>query len=374
VLKLLKSVDLGEGNVNLRSGVYTLDLNGFAFTSSDPSSGAVCIYHDADLTICNGTIVGSNNCIQLIEGKLTVSDVTCLEANFGIMMYDGELILRRCDIQTEYGMLVNSGSVTVYDSTFATDQDVDIREDGIITFCEGTEFPGGLSVDGVSLESLLPEGMAYWTGNTMIVTQEGATEIWGNVTVKAACTHEDSTTVYIPKDVDNHVIAYSCCFSGPLEPHSLDAEGKCTICGFDPANSVIIRMTDSYGDGWGGNAIQIYEDGVLIDTTTVLEGSEASWICAYNPEKEYEFCWVKGNYATECSFELIVAGESVFTADRNDCNNYNDGYKFFPVCQHVYGEGVVTALPCFPDGGTQPNTLIKPHARANEEGFEERQS
>ena len=50
--------------------------------------------------------------------------------------------------------------------------------------------------------------------------------------------------------------------------------------------------------------------------------------------------------------------------------------KFGPIdeLKAKYGEGVVTALPCFPDGGTQPNFLIKPHARANEEGFEERQS
>ena len=49
--------------------------------------------------------------------------------------------------------------------------------------------------------------------------------------------------------------------------------------------------------------------------------------------------------------------------------------KFGPIdeLKAKYGEGV-TALPCFPDGGTQPNFIIKPHARANEEGFEERQS
>ena len=50
--------------------------------------------------------------------------------------------------------------------------------------------------------------------------------------------------------------------------------------------------------------------------------------------------------------------------------------KFGPVeeLKAKYGEGVVTSLPCFPDGGTQPNTLIKPHARANEEGFEEKKN
>lgn len=47
--------------------------------------------------------------------------------------------------------------------------------------------------------------------------------------------------------------------------------------------------------------------------------------------------------------------------------------KFGPIdeLKAKYGEGLVTALPCLPDGGTGPNALIRPHARAREAGFEE---
>lgn len=361
VLKLLKSVDLGDKEVIL-SGVYTLDLNGFTVTSTVDSCGVFCVFGGPELTVCNGTIVGRNSCIQLEGGKLIVSDVIFLEADSAISVLEGEIILRQCDIQTEYGIYINSGSAAVYDSTFAADCDINCLGEGTITFFEGTEFPGGLSVSGVYLENLLSEGMAYWRRNTMILPGEGATYIWGDVTVKAACTHENSTIVYIPKDRDSHLVAHSCCGIGHTEPHSLGDEGICTICGLDPANVITINMTDSFGDGWSGNAIQVYEDGILFDTVTCNEGSTATWACAYNPEKEYEFRWVVGLYPQECSFEILFADETVFTATSVDCYGYSDGYRFYPVCQHVYDEGIVNAPECSRQGYTTYTCTLCGHS------------
>ena len=351
VLKLLKSVDLGDKEV-IFSGVYTLDLNGFTVTSTVDSCGVFCVFGEPELTVCNGTIVGRNSGIQLEGGKLIVSDVIFLEADRAIAVLEGEIILRQCDIQATDGIYINSGSAAVYDSTFAADCDINFPGEGTITFFEGTEFPGGLSVSGVYLENLLSEGMAYWRGNTMILPGEGATNIWSDVTVKAACTHENGTIVYIPKDRDSHLVAHSCCGIGHTEPHSLGDEGICTICGLDPANVITINMTDSFGDGWSGNAIQVYEDGILLYTVTCNEGSAATWAYAYNPEKEYEFRWVVGSYPHECSFEILFADETVFTATSVDCYGYPDGYRFYPVCQHVYDEGIVTAPECSRQGYT----------------------
>lgn len=48
--------------------------------------------------------------------------------------------------------------------------------------------------------------------------------------------------------------------------------------------------------------------------------------------------------------------------------------KFGPVdeLKAKYGDALVTALPCFPDGGTQPNFLINARECAKETAFEER--
>ena len=36
---------------------------------------------------------------------------------------------------------------------------------------------------------------------------------------------------------------------------------------------ITIELTDSYGDGCNGNAIEIYVDGELLDTATIASGS-----------------------------------------------------------------------------------------------------
>lgn len=48
--------------------------------------------------------------------------------------------------------------------------------------------------------------------------------------------------------------------------------------------------------------------------------------------------------------------------------------KFGPIdeLKALYGEDLVTALPCFPDGATGPNMLIKARACALEAAFEEK--
>ena len=37
-----------------------------------------------------------------------------------------------------------------------------------------------------------------------------------------------------------------------------------------------VDMNDTYGDGWNGGAIEVYEDGVMMDTLTLASGSSGS--------------------------------------------------------------------------------------------------
>lgn len=95
---------------------------------------------------------------------------------------------------------------------------------------------------------------------------------------------------------------------------------------------IIIEMEDSYGDGWNGAYILVYNNGDLIGTATVnsgeFSGIKTFTVCA----GMMEFIWVEGTYDDECSFVIKnaydidlyassgtpVAG-SFFTY-QNDCN------------------------------------------------------
>lgn len=118
------------------------------------------------------------------------------------------------------------------------------------------------------------------------------------------------------------------------------------------ANTVTINMFDSYGDGWGNNAINILEDGVVIATATIDTGKEASWSFTMDPEKAYSFAWVKGSWSSECYFNIIINGETVYSATTSDCNLLPDGKVFYPECKHLDCKEVVTAPTCKKDGYT----------------------
>ena len=73
-------------------------------------------------------------------------------------------------------------------------------------------------------------------------------------------------------------------------------------------------LTDSYGDGWNGNAIQVIdENDEVIAILTLSSGASASGslhICA----QYVKFVWVKGNYAEETSWTFSnELGETLFS-------------------------------------------------------------
>lgn len=136
--------------------------------------------------------------------------------------------------------------------------------------------------------------------------------------------------------------------------HYFGDDDFCDYCGFD-INSihVVITMTDSYGDGWNGNAIEVYEAGVLIETITLESGMRNdTWEYDFDRSKEYDFFWKKGNFSNECSFTISYDDEVMFTATQSICNNFKDHDLIYPPCTHINCDAVVTAPTCTKFGFT----------------------
>ncbi len=77
---------------------------------------------------------------------------------------------------------------------------------------------------------------------------------------------------------------------------------------------VELNGADSYGDGWNGNAINVMQNGNLIETFTLTEGDINNahiTVCSGAP---VVFTWVAGSYPDEASFEIKNgAGMVVYT-------------------------------------------------------------
>ena len=156
---------------------------------------------------------------------------------------------------------------------------------------------------------------------------------------------------------ENGGIFYTCIHCGDTyveqevitSGHSIGADGVCTVCGY--AGEIVINITDSYGDGWNDNAIEVYEDGTLIFTATMTTGNSASFSIPRFNGKTYTFQWVIGSYPGECSFEIVINDETAFSATTNDCEKLGNGQLIYKLCNHTYGEGVQTDPTCTDKGG-----------------------
>lgn len=136
--------------------------------------------------------------------------------------------------------------------------------------------------------------------------------------------------------------------------HQSYESGACNVCG---AKMVLaIEMADVYSDGWTDNAIKIFADGVLVDTVTIDIGFSNLWTCEYNADAVYTFEWVRGNYADECSFRILLVGEVKYEATTDDCAALAEGVflTLRPWCPHdTFDENYCCTKcgePCSHDG------------------------
>ncbi len=195
----------------------------------------------------------------------------------------------------------------------------------------------------------------WWNGVAFYVNGDA---MWhGHFDDIADCDHKYNTN---KNDDDcNTALVCSICLDTLVKAgHNFGDDGICTNCGADKNKLILISMTDDYGDGWNGNAIEVYENGVQVGTVTLSNGSSGVWSGAYDPEKEYEFYWVQGYYPEECAFKISFAGEVMFTATMSDCGGYPDGYRVYPVCEHDFEKGEVTPPTCTDEGYTTYSCTI----------------
>lgn len=144
------------------------------------------------------------------------------------------------------------------------------------------------------------------------------------VVTPPTCT-EDGYTTYTCKKCAESYIGNIVFATG----HQYGNDSICDKCGYDK-DGITINMSDTYGDGWGTNAIEIYADGVLAGTATLTGGASGTYMLSVDKNKEYTFRWVKGNFSQECSFTIAIAGETVFTAASDDCNRFISGQQIYP--------------------------------------------
>ena len=80
------------------------------------------------------------------------------------------------------------------------------------------------------------------------------------------------------------------------------------VCDADDMGEITYILTDTYGDGWNGNKLQIvyHNTGALIAELTIPSGGnleEGTINLCYG--EDYDLIWVASNYGYECGFQVL---------------------------------------------------------------------
>ena len=77
--------------------------------------------------------------------------------------------------------------------------------------------------------------------------------------------------------------------------------------------NLTFEMEDSYGDGWNGNAINLYREGEFVASYTIDDGTTASYTIALCGGAHYSLTWTEGGYSSECSMVITHNGTVLYT-------------------------------------------------------------
>lgn len=174
--------------------------------------------------------------------------------------------------------------------------------------------PSDVTVSNVTMES----AVLSWTSDADNFDIEVNGTVTENVTNPYTLTGLDPATAY---EIRVRTNGGGGDVSNWTSPVSFVTE----ICAPEDQAMISYELTDSYGDGWNGNAINVvhHNSGKVISTLTIASGASATGTVALCCGEDYDFIWVKGNYSGETSFVFkdINEEEIISVADGSTLND-----------------------------------------------------
>ena len=103
------------------------------------------------------------------------------------------------------------------------------------------------------------------------------------------------------------------------------------------ACNVVFELSDSYGDGWNGNYLNVsFSDGTPAQSLTIQDGSSANYVIEIGNGVHVTLTWTMGQWPTECSFVVRYEDGDVIC----QASSPNGTYSFEFDCNCAVGAPV----------------------------------
>ncbi|MBQ9584855.1 MAG: choice-of-anchor J domain-containing protein [Muribaculaceae bacterium] len=279
--------------------VYLMEVDYTAISAFEPKANATMVYQG----IVDVVSVDENG------GTMTITFATPYTYNGGNLLIGIE---NTSDAQYKniyfYGQTVNGASVsgsngTSLDNVTASQQNFIPKTTFTYTPGEGPVYykPTNLVVSDIATNS----AKLTWTpGSTEtawnVEYKKAADEDWTSETV----TGTPELTLDALENNTNYEVRVQADYGEGNLSSWVNATFTTLKC--DDIGYITYTLTDSYGDGWNGAAINVIDaaTGETVQTLTLSSGSSATGTVGICYGETYNFVWVAGSYPSECSFTL----------------------------------------------------------------------
>lgn len=161
------------------------------------------------------------------------------------------------------------------------------------------------------------EATLSWEGNANIYNIDvNGNVIEGIVGTTYSLTELELATIY-------NVKVQAICDENDLSDWTFPVSFYTDLCVSGEQCEITFQLTDSYGDGWSGNAIKVVDAATGIEIATManedLDGTTQvaetqTYTLPVCNGREIQFVWVPGSYANEASYTVLDAnGEEIFS-------------------------------------------------------------
>ena len=280
--------------------VYLMEVDYTAISAFEPKANATIVYQGTVSVVANEAGDGGEMTIDFATpfvyggGNLLIGMENTTDAGYKFMYF--------------YGQTVDGASVAGYNSNSL--DAVTATQRNFIPKTTFTYTPsGGVVVPkptNLQVSNLGPNNATLsWTA--------GGTETLWDVEYKKAADEEWTAETATAPTIDLDALANGTEYYARVRANAGDGNTSgwvnttftTPLCDPDDMGEITYQLTDSYGDGWNGNAIEIVApNGLVVETLTITTGNTASGTVALCHGIEYTIRWKLGSYPGECSYVL----------------------------------------------------------------------